>query len=362
MKIYTFIGFGLIGGSIAKALKQYEPDCHILAYMRNKSKLEIAKADGIVDTILENINHQISKSNIIFLCTPVEYNEEYIRKILPYLSLHTLITDVGSTKSSIHQCVKELGLEKQFIGGHPMTGSEKTGYENSDSLLLENAYYILTTTKYSNPLHLEEMLRITKLFHSIPYVMDYHKHDNIVATISHLPHLIAVKLVNLVEDTDDNTQVMKQVSAGGFKDITRIASSSPIMWEQICMSNREAILTVLNQYIQSLSTLRTQLELSDSQAIYDIFAKSKSYRNSIKDEPFGLFHSHFALSVHVADRPGAISIISAILSAHSISIKNMGINHNRELGEGALHISFYDSGSCELAKKLLKDYGYRIQI
>ena len=141
---FVFIGFGLIGGSIAKAIKKYLKDSKIYAYMLSKTKLEKAKSEGVVDYILDGIDEGISVADIIFLCAPVEYNEEYLEKIKPYITENTIITDVGSTKTSIHKAVIRLGLEKNFIGGHPMAGSEKTGYDAATPLLLENAYYMLT--------------------------------------------------------------------------------------------------------------------------------------------------------------------------------------------------------------------------
>lgn len=134
-----FIGLGLIGGSIARGLKRSAPDIQIMAYMRTREKLEQAHADGIVDLILDGVDEHLSECDIIFLCTPVEFNESYLRQIRPFLKEGTVVTDVGSTKTSIHETVAALGMESCFVGGHPMAGSEKTGYESSTDHLLENA-------------------------------------------------------------------------------------------------------------------------------------------------------------------------------------------------------------------------------
>ena len=231
-----FIGLGLIGGSIARGLKRSAPDIQIMAYMRTREKLEQAHADGIVDLILDGVDEHLSECDIIFLCTPVEFNESYLRQIRPFLKEGAVVTDVGSTKTSIHETVAALGMESCFVGGHPMAGSEKTGYESSTDHLLENAYYIITPTPHTPASHTDRMVDVAKAIGALPLVLDYHRHDFIVAAISHLPHLIASSLVNLVHDCDSEDQMMKRLAAGGFKDITRIASSSPVMWEQICMS------------------------------------------------------------------------------------------------------------------------------
>ena len=242
---FGFIGLGLIGGSIARGIKRACPTARIMAYMRTRAKLEQAKEDGIVDVILDGIGEPLLECDIIFLCTPVEYNAQYLTQIRPFLKPGALITDVGSTKEDIHRVVTTLHMEEFFVGGHPMAGSEKTGYENSTDHLLENAYYIVTPTAKTKQEDADRLVEIARSIGSIPIVLDYHEHDRIVAAISHLPHLIASSLVNLVKDSDNQNELMKRLAAGGFKDITRIASSSPEMWEQICMTNTGNIIDMM---------------------------------------------------------------------------------------------------------------------
>ena len=139
-----FIGLGLIGGSIARALKKYYPDVQILAHTRSRHTTEYALEHGIIDEICDTVDERYRKCDYIFLCAPVECNASYLGLLKPYLKKGCILTDVGSTKTNIHKKVEELGLEEYFIGGHPMAGSEKTGIENAKALLLENAYYVLT--------------------------------------------------------------------------------------------------------------------------------------------------------------------------------------------------------------------------
>lgn len=356
----AFIGLGLIGGSIAKGLKRGAPDTKIMAYMRTRSKLEQAKTDGIVDVILDGVDEQLQECDIIFLCTPVEYNADYLKKIRPYLKEGAVVTDVGSTKTNIHETVIDLGMESCFVGGHPMAGSEKTGYESATDHLLENAYYIITPTAQSRDSDIALLTDVADTIGAIPLVLDYKKHDFIVAAISHLPHLIASSLVNLVHDCDSEDLMMKRLAAGGFKDITRIASSSPVMWEQICMTNEDNISVVLEKYIASLNTLLVQLKQQENSAIYRLFESSRDYRNSFAETAKGPLAPEYSFSVDIVDEPGAISIISSILAGKGISIKNIGINHNREHGEGALRISFYDEASMKAAEERLHKFNYTL--
>lgn len=366
--VIGFIGLGLIGGSIARGLKRARPDITVMAYMRSRSRLEAAKKEGIVDVILEGVDENLSRCDLIFLCTPVEYNAQYLKALAPLLKEGALITDVGSTKESIHREVAALGLEERFVGGHPMAGSEKTGYENSTDHLLENAYYIVTPCGgcrpelpfEEQPKNVRRILAVAQAIGAIPMVLDYREHDRVVAAISHLPHLIASSLVNLVQDSDSPAGTMKTVAAGGFKDITRIASSSPEMWEQICMTNTGPIASVLERYIGSLEEILGAVRKKDAAAIHTLFETSRSYRDSITDRARGSVEPAYEFSVDVADEIGAISTIAVILAAKGISIKNIGINNNRERGEGALKIVFYDEPSMDAAWKRLEKYKYEM--
>ncbi len=357
---YGLIGLGLIGGSIAKGLRAAEPDCKIMAYMRSRARLELARSEGIVDQILTGMEDALSDCDIIFLCTPVEYNAEYLSQLKPLLKEGAFITDVGSTKTSILREVRRLGMETVFIGGHPMAGSEKSGYEFSDPLLLENIFYMLCPTGAAPLAYTQRMVEIITALKANPYVIDAAEHDQAVATISHLPHLVAAALVNLVRDSDSPQHTMRRLAAGGFKDITRIASSSPVMWQQIFSANRSAVLKVLRQYIEAMESIEASLTADDMSAIHDLFLESGSFRNQFADA-HGLMNAQYSFSVHVADRPGAISVISAILAAGGVSIKNIGINHNRESGDGALRIEFYDADSCAKAEYLVQNYNFRIE-
>ena len=353
-----FIGLGLIGGSIARGLKRADKNLTIMAYMRSRDKLEQAKKDGIVDVILDGIDASLSQCDMIFLCTPVEFNASYLKKIRPFLKPGAILTDVGSTKTNIHKLVTELDMEDVFVGGHPMAGSEKTGYENSTDHLLENAYYIISPTSKNTPEQIERMKQAALALRAIPLVLNYEEHDFSVAAISHLPHLIASSLVKLVKDNDGANGTMKRIAAGGFKDITRIASSSPIMWEQICMTNTDNLKVLMKRYIESLETIYEDLDTHNGQAIYDLFDESGKYRDTFSSMKRGPVAPHHSFSVDVVDEPGSIAILSAILASRGINVKNIGINNARDYGEGALRIEFYSEEKKLEAAELLKRYNY----
>ncbi|MGN0298330.1 MAG: prephenate dehydrogenase [Lachnospiraceae bacterium] len=357
-----FIGFGLIGGSIARRIKKIHPDYQIMAYARTRSTLEQAAADGNIDIILDRVDEKLADCDIIFLCTPVSYNAYYLNLLKPIVKEGTLLTDVGSTKTNIHEEIIRLDMEKYFIGGHPMTGSERTGYQNSTDHLLENAYYVLTPTTQSTQAQLDLMLMMVRDLKAIPLILDYHKHDYSVAGISHLPHIVAASLVNLVKDSDSEDQVMRRIAAGGFKDITRIASSSPIMWEQICMTNRDNLGDLLEDYIASLQHTLTDIRSGNGAAIHQLFEESGAYRSSIPERSKGALPPQYSIFLDIEDRPGAIAAISSFLAYHEVSIKNIGISNNRLSDPGVLKIEFYDEASRIKAMDILKQHNHSVYL
>lgn len=277
-----FIGLGLIGGSIAKKIKELYPQAKIIATAGHLQTITEAYEEGLIanDKLLPLAD--FSDCDLIFLCAPVQRNLNYLTQLKDIIKKDSYITDVGSTKGDIHRKVMELGLEEHFIGGHPMTGSEKTGIRNANPAILRNAYYIITPTTKTPASVISQFREFVAALGAIPMVLDYDTHDRSTASISHLPHIIAYSLVNLVKDLDDESQTMKTIAAGGFKDLTRIASSSPVMWQNICISNKDQLLSLMDSYTDKLQEIRRYIEASDEPQILSFFQSAKEYRDSIK--------------------------------------------------------------------------------
>lgn len=354
-----FIGLGLIGGSIAMALKYYYPDVRIIAHNRSRDALDYALAEGIIDEACE-IGPAYADCDFIFLCAPVETNLSYLPLLKPWLKETAVLTDVGSTKLDIHTGVQKYGLEPWFIGGHPMAGSEKTGIRNAKRILLENAYYILTPSPGIAAEKVDRYEKLVRSLKALPMLLTCQEHDYAVAGISHLPHIIAASLVNLVRSADSDKQTMKTLAAGGFKDITRIASSSPEMWEQICATNRENIMSVLDDYINTLIETKIALAEHDSEAIHDLFSEARDYRNSVPEGPRGPIQKVWGLYCEMVDEAGGIAALATILATNGISIKNIGIVHNRQFEDAVLYVEFYEEEALAKAAELLRKYRYVI--
>ncbi|MEE3392848.1 MAG: prephenate dehydrogenase/arogenate dehydrogenase family protein [Lachnospiraceae bacterium] len=280
---FGFIGFGLIGGTIARALRKLYPDAHITGYNYKKTephkKLEIAVRENVLDDVTADIN-VIAECDVIFLCAPVLKNIAYLEELAPAMDCKkTMITDVGSVKGNILKKVEELGLEEAFVGGHPMTGLEKTGYEYSDEALLKGCYYIVSPTEKSRRSDVDFLKGFIVRAGAHPVVIDADRHDTVVAGISHGPHVVSAALVNTVRELDKDG-IYHLLAAGGFRDITRISSSSPEMWHDICVANKDSIVEFLEQFRETLNGAEEAVRSGDDEKIFKYFNSAKFYRDT----------------------------------------------------------------------------------
>lgn len=355
-----FIGLGLIGGAIAKTIRRVYPEIELIAYDIDQAALNQALEEQVISASYSKLDPAFASCRYIFLCAPVQKNTDFLVTLAGFAGQGCIITDVGSVKTSIHEAITDTGMEPYFIGGHPMAGSEKSGYGNATAYLLENAYYILTPTSQTPE---ETLLDFQEFIHSlgaIPMILDYREHDYVTGAISHLPHILASSLVNLVEQIDNETETMKTVAAGGFKDITRIASSSPVMWQQICLTNQEQLLKLLDAFTASLAQIKKEILSQDDKKLLDFFQSAKEYRDSIHVSVSGPLPKIYEIYCDLVDETGGIAALATILATNQISIKNIGIIHNREFQDGVLHIEFYEELAMQKALVLLRKYHYTV--
>ncbi len=355
-------GLGLIGGSLAKTIRRKYPNALIYACDVNESSLDKAMKDGVIDVYTDKINGNYSDCDYIFLSAPVSVNNmllSQIKSIIPEDS-DCIVSDTGSMKKDIHAAAIEIGLTDRFIGGHPMAGLEVDGYENSNAFLFENVYFITTPEKDVPKERADRFTEFISSLDMIPISLSSKEHDFATACVSHVPHIISAALVNLVKNDDNDSEVLKAIAAGGFKDITRISSSDPNMWTNISRGNRDQVLPVLEQYIESLEQIKSEIEQDNTDEIHDFFSSAQEYRSGISNHTGGIIEKDYRIHCDLADEPGEIATIATRLAVNSISIKNIGIVHNREYDRGALEIEFYDSKSLEAATALMKKFDYKV--
>ncbi|MDE6636556.1 MAG: prephenate dehydrogenase/arogenate dehydrogenase family protein, partial [Lachnospiraceae bacterium] len=263
-------------------------------------------------------------------CAPVIINISYLKELKSIIKDTCILTDVGSVKGNIHKAVNELSMGRNFIGGHPMTGSDRTGYENSSHLFMENAYYLLTPTKEVSPQNVRFFKNLVEEMGSIAYITDCDKHDEITAAISHLPHIIASSLVNVVRENDDEMQLMKTFAAGGFKDITRIASSSPEMWQSICLSNPDYILRYIDIFTDKLKAFKSSISAGDSNNLYETFEQARNYRNSIASTSSGALSKSYEIYYGCGNHEMKLAInpiTKKIYHKYRHAVRKMGIHY-----------------------------------
>ena len=361
MTCISFIGLGLIGGSLARSIKKFHPEYRILAYSHTRSTLDQALEAGVIDEPLAQNDPAFGDCDFIFLCAPVQTNITYFPFLKSVIKSGCILTDVGSVKGETTEAARKAGLAASFIGGHPMAGTEKTGFASSTDYLLENAYYVITTNPNTDPQKVQKYSDLMRSIRSLPIVVSAEEHDYIVAGVSHLEHIVASSLVNTVKSIDTKDEKMKLVAAGGFRDITRIASSSPVMWQQICLANRTDILRVLDRYTEFLAHFRSMIDQGDSDGLFRTFSSSKDYRDSIDDIQRGSVPRQYLLYVDIYDEPGGIATVTTLLAMNQISIKNIGIIHNREFEDGVLRIEFYDDPARLAAEDVLNKRNYTVR-
>ena len=283
-KHFGFIGLGLIGGSVARCIRNELPDARISAYNyyepKKHPRLEMALSDGVLSDITTDLA-EVRDWDVIFLCTPVRTNVAYLKKLRPYLRKDCILTDVGSVKGEIYEAVHQEGLDHCFIGGHPMAGTEHIGYEHSFASLLKDCYYILTPTSQVPERSIRWMQEfVQNVTRSRCVTIDVTQHDEATAGISHAQHIISAALVNAVRARDDKG-MYQLLAAGGFRDITRISSSSPEMWTSICLANKDAILGFLKEYRELLGSMEQAIEQENESEINNFFATAKEYRDKL---------------------------------------------------------------------------------
>ena len=208
---------------------------------------------------------------------------------------------------------------------------------------------------------LSDFVELVRSLKAIPMVLTYEEHDYVTAAVSHLPHIVAATLVNTLEKLDTPEEYMKMIAAGGFKDITRIASSSPVMWQQICASNQEQISRVLDAYIRALVQAKYLVDHQRMDDIYQMFDSAKNYRDSLPETKSPASRM-FILYCDLYDEAGGIAAVTTLLAEKDINIRNIGIIHNREFEEGVLRIEFYQPEACERAKTVLEENSYRVHL
>lgn len=283
-KVLIF-GVGLIGGSLALALKKAGVARHIVGIGRNQDSLKTALSLGVIDEVQTDIAQAMQGADIVVIATPVAQTPEILASIAPHLKADTIITDAGSTKSDIAGYVANAAqnltpaLLSQFVGGHPIAGAEKSGVSAANADLFFGKNVVLTPNEQTSKQALSKVRALWEATGANVSEMSAEAHDQIFAAVSHLPHLLAFALVDDLANRK-NSQQLFDFAASGFRDFTRIAGSSPEMWRDISLANREALLSELEAYQSELKLLQKLLENKDGAGLEALFESASNARNA----------------------------------------------------------------------------------
>ncbi|WP_018922251.1 prephenate dehydrogenase [Salsuginibacillus kocurii] len=335
------IGLGLIGGSISLAI-QAEHEATVIGVDVDEQTLKLAKSLKVIHEGTKEVAEGVKEADLIVLSVPVTKTDQLLAQLaeLP-LKSGAIITDVGSTKTRIFQTAERLQeLDVTFVGGHPMAGSHKTGVSAAREHLFENAYYILTPSPHTNPRQIIQLQNWLKGTKARFMEMTPDQHDRLAGVVSHFPHVVAAGLVHQVEEMEKDDPVVARLAAGGFRDITRIASASPEMWRDILLHNKESLLSIMDQWLDNMNSIRGFIQQEESEAIFDYFARAKTYRDGLPPREQGALAPFYDLYVDVPDHPGVISDVTGILAKAKISIINIQIIETREDIMGVLRLTF----------------------
>ncbi|WP_100487060.1 prephenate dehydrogenase [Sporolactobacillus pectinivorans] len=365
MKTIVIDGLGLIGGSTALAIRQKWPDHQIFAVDVNDIALEFAQSHGLVDGGFDRIQDIAATADFIILAAPVSIILEHMEQLAEMqLKPDVIVTDVGSTKRQVMAKAKILTDQGIiFIGGHPMAGSHKTTVLAARADLFQSAYYFLISDTITDQQHRSAIKSLQSLLSGLDVkwqLISALQHDRVVALISHLPHIIASGLVNMSQDELSHSPLSLKLAAGGFRSITRIASSDPEMWTDILLSNSNTIGDKIEHFVRILQQVRQAIAQSDRDAIWNYFYSAKITRDSINTQAGRHVPNFYDLFINIPDQVGAIAKVTHILEEAKINLINIHILEIREETDGVLQLSFSNQKDLIDAKGELQRRGLSV--
>ncbi|EMF0107048.1 prephenate dehydrogenase [Enterococcus hirae] len=342
------IGLGLIGASLCRAIKGSA--ITLYGWDHSEETREIAEKTQLVDQVVTGIE-AASQMDVIILAVPVQVSLEYLNCLatLP-LKETVLVSDTGSTKATIMALAKQLPFD--FIGGHPMAGSHKSGVKAGNPYLFEEAYYIVTDDCQSE--RTEELIALLRPTRAKFVRLTAKDHDEIVGVLSHLPHIVASGLVQISEKLNQKYPRASQLAVGGFRDITRIASSDPQMWTDILMTNQEMMIQLMEDWQGAMETLKQELIDQNQSAIQEFFVQAKQTRDQLPRKKQGAIPAFYDLYVDIPDIAGAVAKVTNVLSQANLSIINLSIQETREDIFGVLELSFKNQADLLKGQKLIE--------
>lgn len=281
----AIIGLGLLGGSIGLAVKEYLPGARTTGYDLDPANRRRAAERGLADRVCETAAEAVREADLVIFCVPPGAMGAAAREIAGAVPADAVISDVGSCKQSIAAALTEALPDHAVIPAHPVAGTENSGPDAGFAALFQKRWCIITPPADADPALVAKLSAFWEALGAQVELMDAQHHDLVLAVTSHLPHLIAYTIVGTASDLEDVTQseVIKY-SAGGFRDFTRIAASDPVMWRDVFLANKEAVLEMLQRFSEDLTALQRAIRWGDGDALFDLFTRTRAIRRSIIEQ------------------------------------------------------------------------------
>ena len=355
----ALLGTGLIGASLTLALRRAPAPLHITGYDR-PDVLDVALRRGAIDAKAADPATAVREADLVILAAPIGPILTLLETIAPHLKPGAVVTDVGSVKTPVLAQAREVLPDAvTFVGGHPMAGSEHSGAAHADAFLFENATYVLCPADDTNRLGEVHQPLVDLLEHTGArlLVLDADLHDRIAAAVSHLPQLLAVLLMNAAAERNRDHDAFLKLAAGGFRDMTRIASSGYGMWRDILVANHGPILDALGGFAAAVQRLRNRLIEEDWDAVETAFDEARRVRETIPRDTKGFLHPLADLFVHAEDRPGSLLQIVQVLYDAELNIKDLELLKIREGTGGTFRVGMADRATAERAVTALTEAG-----
>lgn len=362
MSKIAIVGVGLIGGSLGLVWRKRLDGVEVVGFDDSRI-LDRAVERGAIDRGAATLELALSDADVVVLATPIRTILGLLGEIAPFLKRGALVTDVGSVKQPVtEQARTSLPEHVTFIAGHPMAGSERRGIDHADTLLFENATYVLCPPEGMSAEHFElehdSFIRLVRATGAHLILLHPTRHDQIAAVVSHLPQLLAVTLMNHARDENEQDDTCLKLAAGGFRDMTRIASSPFDVWRDILVANNGPILDVLASFASRLQSIRHRVAAESLEDVKGMFESARAARESIPRDTKGFLRPLADVYVYAEDRPGELLAITQTLHEASLNIKDIELLKIREGTGGAFRIGFSDEATADCAAEALAAKNY----
>lgn len=358
----AIIGTGLIGGSLGMALRAAGAAEEVAGFDLDQATLQKALARGAVTTVGASARDAARGADFVFVATPVGTIAAAAYEIAAEVAPNTVVTDVGSTKSSVVAAVGDKVGSGHFIGGHPIAGSEQEGIDAADAGIFAGAYWILTPTPATDPSAYSGLVRLLGKLGVKVLSLDAARHDETVALSSHLPQVISSAFMSFAAAVASDQQGLPILAAGGFRDLTRIAASSPSLWVGILKENNAALQQLLAGFVDVLGTVADSLGREDWEQVGKMLTDARQARLALPGKT-GIAPSDLVeITVPVPDRPGVLAEVTTTVGEAGVNIEDIDIVHSAEGGRGTIYMTVDGADAAAKARAAIAERGYRSEI